>query len=99
MRDRIFAVALALLFWAAIASAALAEDCSGSVAAKWNPDGRTITLTENYTYIDPTGVSWLAPKGWVVDGASIPQWAWSVIGGPFEGKYRDASVVHDVACD
>lgn len=25
--------------------------------------------------------------------------AWSFIGGPFEGKYRNASVIHDVACD
>jgi hypothetical protein len=33
-----------------------------------------------------------------VDGASIPKFAWSIIGGPFEGKYRDASVIHDVAC-
>ena len=24
---------------------------------------------------------------------------WSLIGGPFEGRYRNASVVHDVACD
>jgi Protein of unknown function (DUF1353) len=23
---------------------------------------------------------------------------WSVIGGPFEGLYRNASVIHDVAC-
>lgn len=34
-----------------------------------------------------------------MDGASIPQIAWSIIGGSFEGKYRKASVIHDVACN
>jgi hypothetical protein len=51
------------------------------------------------TYTDPACRKWIAPANSVVDGASIPQWAWSIIGGPFEGKYRDASVIHDVACD
>ncbi len=39
------------------------------------------------------------PAGTKVDGASIPQALWSLIGGPFEGKYRDASVIHDYYCD
>jgi len=56
-------------------------------------------LLQQFEYIDPKDVDWIAPTGWVVDGASIPQFAWSLIGGPFEGKYRDASVLHDVACD
>lgn len=56
-------------------------------------------LLKSLAYIDPIEVEWIAPKGWVVDGASIPKFAWSIIGGPFEGKYRDASVIHDVACD
>jgi hypothetical protein len=52
-----------------------------------------------FGYVDPTRIEWDAPAGSIVDGASIPRFAWSIIGGPFEGKYRDASVVHDVACD
>ena len=56
-------------------------------------------LLSPLAYFDPTGVEWNAPSGWVVDGASIPQVAWSFIGGPFEGKYRNASVIHDVGCD
>lgn len=35
----------------------------------------------------------------MVDGASIPRAFWTVIGGPLEGLYRNASVFHDVACD
>ena len=37
---------------------------------------------------------WLGQRA---DGASIPRYLWSVMGGPFEGKYRKASVLHDVA--
>ena len=70
----------------------------GRVVAQWNPDGRSMTLTEDFAYVDPTGVIWNAPRGSVIDGASIPTIAWPIIGGAFEGKYRDASVIHDVAC-
>ena len=70
----------------------------GDVVAKWNGDGRTMTLVEPFAYLDPSGIRWDAPKGATVDGASIPQFAWSIIGGPFEGKYRASSVIHDVAC-
>lgn len=71
----------------------------GSVKAEWLEDGRTMKLLEDFKYVDPQRIEWNAPLGWIVDGASIPQFAWSIIGGPFEGKYRNASVIHDVACD
>lgn len=56
-------------------------------------------LKEDFSFIDSFGVTWLVPKGAVVDGASIPKPFWSIIGGPLEGKYRDASVIHDYYCD
>jgi hypothetical protein len=56
-------------------------------------------LLETFRYIDANGVAWMAPKDAVVDAASIPQEFWTFIGGPFEGKYRNASVCHDVACN
>ncbi len=49
-------------------------------------------LLDNFTYEDPNGLLWNAPSGSIVDGA------WKVVGTPFYGKYRDASVIHDVAC-
>ena len=55
-------------------------------------------LTEPFTYIDGRGKQWLAPSGAEVDGASIPRAFWTLVGGPFEGQYRNASVIHDVAC-
>ncbi|HEY2568928.1 MAG TPA: DUF1353 domain-containing protein [Candidatus Udaeobacter sp.] len=69
----------------------------GEPVTKWNPDGRTMTLLTELRYTDPKGNLWVAPIGSVVDGASIPRYLWSFMGGPFEGKYRNASVLHDVA--
>src|SRR5881398_2226362 len=72
---------------------------SGYVEARWENDGRTMTLLSELRYTDPEGVVWIAPAGSVIDGASIPRALWSFMGGPFEGKYRNASVLHDVAYD
>jgi hypothetical protein len=62
------------------------------------PDGRRFSLLHDFNYIDKTRRMWEAPTGLIVDGASIPMPFWSVIGGPFEGLYREASVVHDAGC-
>jgi len=70
----------------------------GTVQAEWLSDNRQMRLLQDFAYIDPSGHRWDAPKGSIVDGASIPRLAWTIIGGPFEGRYRNASVVHDVAC-
>lgn len=35
----------------------------------------------------------------VVDGASIPWGLWSIIGSPWTGLYREASVTHDYYCE
>lgn len=70
---------------------------NSSPVTRWDPDGRNMTLMNELRYTDPDGVVWTAPSGSVVDGASIPRSLWSVMGGPFEGQYRNASVLHDVA--
>jgi hypothetical protein len=71
----------------------------GQVVARWEDDGRTMTLVEPFAYVDPREARWPAPAGAVVNGASIPRAFWSLVGGPFSGEFRDASVVHDVACE
>lgn len=45
----------------------------------------------NYT----SGRRIMIPKGFITDFASIPRVLWSAVGGPAEGKYRKAAVVHD----
>lgn len=70
---------------------------AGTVETRWENDGVTMVLLNELRYTDPYGQVWVAPAGSRVDGASIPRAFWSIIGGPFEGKYRNASVLHDVA--
>src|SRR5436853_7431115 len=72
---------------------------SGYVEARWENDGRSMTLLSELRYTDPQGKILIAPAGSQVDGASIPRSLWSLMGGPFEGKYRNASVLHDVSYD
>jgi len=55
-------------------------------------------LEQPFRFRDPNGMLWSAPAGVEVDGASIPQAFWSIIGGPFEGAYINASVIHDHYC-
>jgi Protein of unknown function (DUF1353) len=62
------------------------------------PPGHNIKLLIDYKYTDPSKKVWLAPKGTISDGATIPQPFWSVTGGPLDGPYRDAAILHDVAC-
>jgi len=87
-------------------SAAIAQVCSPSGGAyfgernfRWIGDGRLMSLLSEFGYRDGCGESWPVPVGAVVDGASIPRSLWSIIGSPFVGLYRDASVVHDFYCD
>jgi len=94
-----FSTRLICLLWLVAPCASLAENCNDVVQAEWLEDGRQMKLLKDYSYVDPPNLKWLAPTGTVVDGASIPRFAWSAIGGPFEGKYRKASVSHDAACE
>ena len=90
---------LVALSWATQCAAQSYGAFVGKVVTEWLDDGRRMKLVEPFAYVDAVGVRWDAPSGSVVDGASIPRVAWSIIGGPFEGIYRNASVIHDVACD
>lgn len=66
-----------------------------NIEAKPRP---TFRLEVEFRFNDPNGLQWVAPPETEVDGASIPQPFWSFIGGPFEGEYINASVIHDHYC-
>lgn len=94
------ALSVAILCAALVLSSVLATASDygsfvGRVLAEWLDDGRLMRLEEPFEYVGPDRRRWPVPKGTIVDGASIPRPLWSVIGGPFEAKYRNASVVHD----
>lgn len=69
----------------------------GDVEVKWLSDGN-MELLKSFSYTDPNSLKWIAPAGLEIDGASIPAPFWSIIGAPYTGKYRAASVIHDAAC-
>jgi hypothetical protein len=98
----------AVFFAAAIVLSGFSRDVSaqeffgtfhGDLITKALDDGRRLELTNPFSFSDPTGKLWSVPVGTVVDGASIPRIFFSVVGGPFDDKYRDASVIHDHFCD
>lgn len=70
----------------------------GEIDTRWLSDGRRMKLLSSYEFIDSRGIQWFAPAGWIIDGASIPRFFWRACD-PFIGRYRNASVVHDVYCD
>lgn len=75
---------------------------SGQPLTRWltedKPD-RKMVLEEAFIFTDPDGKVWEVPAGYSIDGASIPKALWSLIGSPYTGDYRRASIVHDKACD
>jgi Protein of unknown function (DUF1353) len=71
----------------------------GEVDVRLLDDGRRLKLLNDFGFRDRTAILWQAPKDAVVDGASIPQIFWTITGGPLEGKYRNASILHDWYCD
>lgn len=73
----------------------------GHVETRWLRDtgeDRLMLLLKDFIFIDDHGIEWVAPVGSIIDGASIPKFLWSIVGGPLEGDYRRASVLHDVYC-
>ncbi len=61
-----------------------------------NPgDPRTKILDADLKFIDRGNTAWLAAKGDVTDGASIPELFQPIIGGPWEANYLPAAVMHD----
>lgn len=71
---------------------------NSEVKAKWLNDGRKMYLLEMLVFTDSNNKKWITPRGTVVDGASIPKFLWHIIGSPFVGKYRRATVIHDYYC-
>jgi Protein of unknown function (DUF1353) len=93
-------IAASLLFSANVVSAqsgARFEDAPP--VAELDRTGRTLTLLKPFAFHDASGRVWRVPTGAVTDGASIPKLFWSIIGGPLEGKYRWAAIIHDRYCD
>lgn len=75
------------------------------VMTKWLTDevgvDRKMQLLDDFGFrADETPLgTWMVEAGEKVGGASIPPILWSVVGPPFVGNYRRATVIHDVYCE
>lgn len=64
----------------------------------WVEGTSTAKLLKSFRFIEPSGDTWTARRWLLTDGASIPRWAWWIIGHPFRGKYRESAFLHDQLC-
>lgn len=54
----------------------------------------TVELLRDLGYYGSRG-TWIVKKGFVSDGASIPQVFWSLLGHPLSGEYLESAILHD----
>ncbi|ARD45128.1 DUF1353 domain-containing protein [Colwellia sp. PAMC 21821] len=99
MRSYIYLIVLVLINTPVFAATEYFGEYKGKVKTEWLDTNRKMKLLSDFSFTDPNGMIWLAPKNRDIDGASIPKLVWSFIGSPFSGKYRNASVIHDIACE
>lgn len=106
MMPRKLCIVLALVVFAPLHTTATEYygEFIGKVVAEWLTDDpndpyRAMQLLEDFAFKDQSSKHWTARKGAVINGASIPQWIWSLAGSPYTGRYRRASVIHDYYCD
>lgn len=99
MRNRLFALLLAAAAGGLLGAPARAQ-FMGDLA--FTPDAcmakRECILKNAITFTDHAKRVWRAEAGALTDGASIPDWAQSVIGGPWDESYLKAAVLHDYYC-
>jgi len=55
-------------------------------------------IDEELVFIDSAGVEWMAPRGTLTDGASVPRLALWVTDGRFDSRFLKAAVIHDAYC-
>jgi len=67
---------------------------SGYPLTRWSGN-RLMIIEEEIFFIDQNKKKWLVPIHSEINGATIPKPLWSIIGSPYVGNYRRASVVHD----
>ena len=75
-----------------------ASTCPNSgLVTTWLNDHRQMVVVYDYGWTDATGNVWWCKRGDVIDGASIPRFLWSMLGGPYSGLHRVATALHDSA--
>ncbi len=65
----------------------------GVVRVEMMPSGDEWKLIDKFSYTTRELITIHVPEGYVTDFASVPRWAWSVVG-PI-GRHARAAVIHD----
>jgi hypothetical protein len=71
---------------------------TGKLVLEPLPGSQQMKTLQDFGFLDTDGKNWPVPSGTLLNGASIPKDLWSGFGGLWEGKYREAWVVHDHHC-
>jgi|GEM_PF-2873208 len=75
-----------------------AQHFSPAIIPIKEPQKPVSVSTMDCIFTNAKGVKWLAPKGTITDGASIPDVAIPFIGSRLDKRYRGASLIHDAYC-
>ncbi|WP_371037280.1 MULTISPECIES: DUF1353 domain-containing protein [unclassified Rhodosalinus] len=60
--------------------------------------GRFFPMAESLTFVDSGGKRWVAPRGTLTDGASIPRVFVPIVGQPRSPEFVNAAAIHDAYC-
>jgi hypothetical protein len=61
--------------------------------------GSKARTVDTIIYVEPDGLTQhVIPRGFVYDGATVPVWAWSLVGHPFVRPFRRPAALHDYYC-
>jgi Protein of unknown function (DUF1353) len=97
--NRVLVVLPVLVLSAAVVMAAGVGTFLGKVALEWDDeDGfnrHKIKLLSDFGFQDPSGKKWIAQKGAELDGNSFTPLFEQMVGLPFAGEHRRASLLHD----
>jgi hypothetical protein len=92
---------LATAFLCSAVGAADPAHFLGKVMLEWLDDDPFIPrmrLLADFSFQDARGRTWIAERGAVLDGRSLPLVFRDAFGLPFEGQYRKTSVLYDHYC-
>ena len=94
-------VLLAAVIRCGVAQAGEPAHFIGKVAVEWLDDDPFIPrmrLLEDFGFEDARGKTWVAQRGSVLDGRSLPLVFRDTFGTAFQGSYRKTSVLYDHYC-
>lgn len=71
---------------------------TGKLILEPRRNGHPMKTELEFGFLDGDGKHWPVPPGTSVDQASIPKALWSLLGNPWDGKYREAPVLYNYYC-